>query len=265
MITHTIVTVTPKMATGWLNDCNIHNRSVSNVVVQDYSGQMKSGKWHLNGEPIIFTAAKVKLLDGQHRLWACIDANTPFKTVVIEGIEEDTFSSIDTGKKRSAKDVLDIAGIEGTDNRALAAAATLLIAYRAGNLHAMKTVPRTKVLEFVEDNPDLQAWVIRARQIRGWSRTFASSLAAVTYLASHRMSNEAEEFVKQVTSGENLAPRSPALALRNRLASEKRLSGGVKMTMIIMAWNAFAKGRTLTKLQMPRQDDYPKIEGAAKR
>ncbi len=104
------VRVTPKMATEWL-EANTHNRPVSDKKVRDYATAMREGKWMLNGETIIFDKNGV-LADGQHRLWACITSEVAFETVVVGGVLSDAFASIDTGMKRSGKDVLHIDGMK---------------------------------------------------------------------------------------------------------------------------------------------------------
>lgn len=46
-----------------------------------------------------------------HRLAACIQAGVPFQTVLIEGVKHETWTTIDTGKTRSAGDVFGIMGL----------------------------------------------------------------------------------------------------------------------------------------------------------
>jgi hypothetical protein len=264
-ITHTTIKVTPELATQWLNQCNTHNRALANGIVKEYAAQMAAGRWRLNGESIIFTKDKKRLLDGQHRLWACIEADTPFVTVVAEGVPEETFPTIDTGKKRSPKDVLDIDGLESGDNRALGAAATAIIRYQSGSVAGNQVIPKYAILEFARANPELTDWIKRAKANKGWTTAYASPLAAVMYLASHKYPHKTEEFVEQFTTGENLTIKSPALALRNRLGTEKRLQTPTKLALIIGAWNAFATNRELAKVQLPKKDSpFPKIVGAKK-
>ena len=57
--------------------------------------------WSLTGETIKFGTDGL-LKDGQHRLYACIRANTPFDTHAIFGINPETFQHIDVGKKLTA-------------------------------------------------------------------------------------------------------------------------------------------------------------------
>lgn len=56
--------------------------------------------------------------NGYHRLAACIQAGVPFQTVLIEGVKHETWTTIDTGKTRSAGDVFGIMGITNPTQKA---------------------------------------------------------------------------------------------------------------------------------------------------
>lgn len=108
-ITSQVVTITPELAKEYLTH-NFRNRALNEGTVKFYASQMKRGLWQLNGEPIIFSS-NGELLDGQHRLSACILADTPFASVVERGITPEAFMTIDTGKTRAASDIFTIEGI----------------------------------------------------------------------------------------------------------------------------------------------------------
>lgn len=251
-LSQTVTKITPTIATKWLNETNAHNRTLNNAHVKSLAEQMANGLWKLNGEAIIFTKDKARLLDGQHRLWACIESDTPFSTVVVEGVDEENFATIDTGVKRSTKDVLDIVGVQSADNRTLGAAASLVLQYRAGTLGTHKAVSKAEILDAVVGNPGIAEWVAATKKNKGWTTAYASPLAAVMYLAAHKYPDQAAEFVEAFTTGENLSAKSPVLALRNRLGTEKRLSAMVKMALITSAWNAFVRGKEMAKVQLPK-------------
>ena len=79
---------------------NEHNRPLRAVNVTYFAKQMENGKWELNGEPIII-ARNGDIMDGQHRLWACIECGIPLTVYVVRGVDMDTFHTLDTGSKRS--------------------------------------------------------------------------------------------------------------------------------------------------------------------
>lgn len=106
-----VVEITPKDAEVLLSKY-LHNRPISRDNINKYAIQMSEGKWHLNGEAIIINDK------GYHRLAACIQAGVPFQTVLIEGVKHETWTTIDTGKTRSAGDVFGIMGITNPTQKA---------------------------------------------------------------------------------------------------------------------------------------------------
>lgn len=251
-----VVIITPEVAEKMLEG-NVHNRPVHQSIVEQYADQMKRKLWQLNGESVVIDKTGT-LLDGQHRLWACIESKTSFETVVVFGIEPESFSTIDTGSKRSAADVLHIAGI--TRNIAvMAASANICIGYRRGSLRSKgnrnNAITRSDILKFVQLNKGLEMWVEKALSGRGWEKSYASPVAAVVYLGATKYREKAEEFMLGWTTGENLGSKSPILALRHRLGTEKRLPRIQRIGLVIHAWNSFVDNKQLVILKMPKGDD----------
>ena len=250
-ITTEVTTITPVIAETILSG-NTHNRPIRNSVIDDYADQMKRKQWLLNGEAIVIDTSG-KLLDGQHRLWACIESKSEFETVVVRGVDPETFATIDTGSKRSAGDVLHIAGLT-KNHKTVAAAACICLDYRVGNLSGSgkslrRKASRQDILKFCEKNPQLQRWVEDASVGTSWVKSYAANVAAVIYLGSLKYREQAEEFMLGWMTGENLGSKSPILALRNRLGTEKRMSRAWRIGLIIHAWNAFVDKRPLTMIR----------------
>jgi len=114
--------ITPEFAKEVLEKRNKINRAILQGTVNSYAKQMREGKWKTNGEPIIFSEEYeveedgVKrnvrfLLDGQHRLAACVKCGIPFLVLVVSGLPKEVFDSIDTGKVRAGKDALSAAHV----------------------------------------------------------------------------------------------------------------------------------------------------------
>tara|TARA_R100001440_G_scaffold11058_1_gene19870 strand:+ start:1365 stop:2228 length:864 start_codon:yes stop_codon:yes gene_type:complete len=100
-----ITKITPEMAKLTLSETNKKNRPFSSAKVIDYSKDMQNENWSLNGETIKFGSDGL-LKDGQHRLEACVRANTAFGTHLVFGIDPETFQHIDIGKLRNGSDTL---------------------------------------------------------------------------------------------------------------------------------------------------------------
>lgn len=98
------VFVTPDQATKWLEG-NTHNRALRQNVVERYARDIKAGKWRLTHEAIAFGPDGC-LIDGQHRLWAIIEANTPARLLVVRGVSLEALRVINSGLVRSTGDHL---------------------------------------------------------------------------------------------------------------------------------------------------------------
>lgn len=98
------VTITPEKAQELLNK-NDSNRPMNKAHARKFASDMTEGLWKYNGDPIRLSADG-NLLDGQHRLQACVYAGIPFETEIIEDLPQEVMVTIDTGRRRSAADAL---------------------------------------------------------------------------------------------------------------------------------------------------------------
>jgi hypothetical protein len=99
---------------------------------------MRNDEWVLNGMPIILSRNGV-LLDGVQRLYACIEAKTPFVTVLAENVPDDTVHTIDQQRRRSFTGVLETRGIPHP--AAVANLLAKLIRYQDGTLSRGTSTP----------------------------------------------------------------------------------------------------------------------------
>ena len=103
----TVMDITPSMAKEMLTHNKV-NRKLDRGRVAMYAADMKAGKWELNGEAIAFYINR-DLKDGQHRLNAIIEADTPVKMLVVTDVPNESIIH-DRGKIRTVANVLDLAG-----------------------------------------------------------------------------------------------------------------------------------------------------------
>lgn len=105
-VTIAIEEITPQIAEQYLNHNYKNNRPLKQISVSQYATDMSEGKFILNpSAPIIFSK-RGDLIDGQHRLWACIQSGCSFKSYVIRGADEQTYEVIDIGTPRSVADIV---------------------------------------------------------------------------------------------------------------------------------------------------------------
>ena len=103
-----LITITPEMAEEMLTH-NIANRKVNQANVNRIAADMATGNYKLNGETIK-VAPNGEILDGQHRLLACIKSGMPFTTYIVYNVERKLVGTIDMGKGRSVADSLNVMG-----------------------------------------------------------------------------------------------------------------------------------------------------------
>ena len=251
--------ITPAMAERWLEG-NVLNRKIKDKIVKFYADQMARGLWLQNGSTLVF-ASDGTLLDGQHRLWACIDAKVPFTTLVAEGIDKASFSTIDTGASRTAGDVVNIAGYKQA-SAMLAGAAQHIITYKKCAAGGFKTkVPRTEVLKFVQENPPLRELVTIASSIKSPVRKHAAVVTAICFMAEKKYPQQVRNFLRKFMTGEELTAKSPILILRNRFIAEINLRPQDRLTLTANAWNAYVDGKQISSLKLSG-NTFPKINGA---
>ena len=95
-----VVRITAALATEWLEG-NTHNRPINDRCVGDMARDIKNGKWHLTHQGIAFDKAGV-LIDGQHRLYAVVEAGMDAVMLVTYGLPLETQIVIDGGVPRLA-------------------------------------------------------------------------------------------------------------------------------------------------------------------
>lgn len=95
-----VLTITPKVAEYLLNLNWIENRPLLDATVAKYAAAIKHGHWKLNGEPII-VANNGTMIDGQHRLYAVVEADKPIDALVTFGVDYDVVNTINCGRPRT--------------------------------------------------------------------------------------------------------------------------------------------------------------------
>jgi hypothetical protein len=122
---HVVMDVTPEMAFKWL-EANTRNRPLSQAHIQRLACDMRNDRWLLTHQGIAFDIYGL-LLDGQHRLWAVIEADKPVTMRVFFDEPCESRKVLDTGERRSNLDVLAISSDIGiVTNRHLATLRAML-------------------------------------------------------------------------------------------------------------------------------------------
>lgn len=239
------VIVTPALANIILGS-NPDNRNIRPTKLAQFAADMRAGRWALNGETIKI-AKTGELNDGQHRLTAIIEANTPIQLLFVFGVERETRTTLDQGSARTAADYL---GMQGVQNATVSAAiARLIIAYeqsKGQDIAGTKYVTNAEVLARVADDPAIGTSAHFAQSHAKSTKTFCapSAIGAAHYLLCREHPGDADAFMKQVCVGENIRKMDPAFAVRERLWTTTKYAGQ-KLEVIFRGWNAYRSNRTL--------------------
>lgn len=268
--------ITPEEAIKMLDAQKVEgfrNRSISETHVNWLASQMKSGKWQLNGEAIILDEFG-QLIDGQHRLWACVQSKTAFKTLVVRGASPKGFATIDTGKARTVANFLSISGHHNA--AVIASVLGWLWRYERGlMLSSLKPTGFCSSIaeQVLKRHPNVVSsveWAVRMKYNEIANRIPGSPLAFLHYRFQSYAPGKCEEFFAKTFGDISDCDGSPTKALRRCILNKKsgKMSAQEIMAVIVKAWAAYLNGDTVRVLMWRRHgeggEDFPIFPGDAK-
>jgi hypothetical protein len=248
---------------------NIQNRPMQRVGF--YTDQMLNGHWLESGDTIRFSKSG-RLIDGQNRLHAIIKSNTEHRMIVVRDLEEDVFHVIDTGKIRSAKDVLVINGLSINSSKLISPIAASVLKYRENKFSEMAQRNNSKqfisgktnydILVFVNDNPNLE--FIAKEGLKNYYRfklIKPSVYGTLIFILSEIDMSLCDLFMHKLTTGIDLKENDPILLLRNKIikanSENLKFNHRVFLALIFITWNAFRKGVTLKRVEYDPKSMFP--------
>lgn len=254
----TVETITPAQAREMLG-FNYDNRNQRKAAISGYARDLANGNWLVTGDPIRFDWTG-KLIDGQHRLEACILADTPLTTVVIRNLSPAVQGVIDANVRRSAADALKWAGVT-VQTKDIAATSRVYQAYVDGHLKTamdhMSKFQRThsETLEWVEQNPDVLQAVAFANRFSRALGTTNAALGAAALILLRLDSDAAIEFFTSAAEMRTNGTGDPRKAMvdaftKIRSREHRAPLPAESLAIIFRAWNAYRSG---TDLQIIRR------------
>lgn len=250
-----------------LLETNNDNRQYNERHVGFLANQMQTGKWKFTADPIRVSKSG-KLLDGQHRLMALIKADKEFDFLVIKDLEDNIFDVLDTGKIRSAGDVLSINKV--TKANKAASIVKFVIAFQkgaysvAGGGDGSKRayIANSDILKFARKHSDNLTEVIdeAISLTKHFKLMSFQLLGGCYYLFSALHSEDAHTFFQKLVNGTDLKENCPIRHLRERFiknqASKSKLSAREKLALTIHAWNAFRTKKDI-KVLVNKSEKFP--------
>lgn len=252
-------TITPERAASLLQ-LNIKNRRVRKGWVDTLAKTMAEGGWKEDGNTIKFNSTH--LLDGQHRLLACVQSGCSFRTLVVEGVEDEAMSSIDYIKPRNASDFLHFN--EEKNTSLIASSLNLLNRYLTSRLRRVVVYTPENIWDLLQEHPEIRKGVEYASRVK--SKLLVPSVVSTSYfLITQKNPVEGVEFMDKLIHGTNLDERSPIYTLRERLMNDvakrqtKRSSHNQVdlLVYVLKAWNAHRKGQTQRIYVWKENEDAP--------
>jgi hypothetical protein len=256
-----IAIITPEVAEKLLKDHNPNNRNIKQANVDSLVSEMVNNRWVMNGEGVIIDY-NGNLVDGQHRLTACVFSKRSMTTQITWGVAPSVITTIDTGSKRIAKDCFDINGIS---NASVIASSIKLIHQFSDGAYGDKgsssrVLSNQQTLDFYWENSEkLQNSAVVANSVyKKCNQIITSSIiASLHYMFAEKDVNKANEFFNKFGTGVGLDENSPIMALRNKLTraaldKQIRMTQKEKVENVIHAWNKFRKNQTCKTLKVPQ-------------
>lgn len=249
--------VTPAMATAMLQN-NSGNRTLSAGRVRLYAQIMQSGGWKNNGD-VIRIAKDGRLLDGQHRLAAIERSGIGQKFLVVRGLDESVFDTIDTGAARVASDILSIDGFK--NSTALASAIKLFLTWKTtGNPVSGspdKKPTHQEILQFARENAIADQVGALSVTSNFNKKMISPSIIGFLYFAAHSENipmDDVSDFFSRVADPSLGKTSDVTFMLRDRLmqdlGSKTRLRRYDKIALVIKAFRAWRSGQNLKTLRV---------------
>ena len=197
-----------------------------------YAGAMERDEWQYNGESIKFTT-EGKLIDGQHRLRAILKSNQTIPLMVVLDLQPEAFQTIDTGRARSASDIL---AIRGERNCVLLAASLRLLGcYRYSSLDKEQwyRIDHTRLLALLDEEPHIRNSINPCHNGRfEYTQKLLRPRVSIFchYLFSTIDPDLTEYFYVKLADGLQLKRHEPVATLRTKLVDDMSLPLDMRLT-----------------------------------
>lgn len=263
VIHQSVETINPFRAEELLKK-NKFNRKTTKARIDRYAGEMRQGKWKLNGQPLIFDEDGY-LRNGQTRLRACIKSQCSFVTTVVRNVPRDAIPTVDIGQPWRSADYLSAEGNKYAHMLSSAIGWIMRILAGDGALgHNGWSPTPSQVLDFNRRHPEMED----SLRVGESCKLLLSKgiTAALHYLFSKANKDAADQFFADLAKGSNLSDSDPVYALRQNLI--KIRSQKIKLptheiaARVVRSWNQREQGLPALRALMGTKNGlFPDIYG----
>jgi hypothetical protein len=256
-------TITPAKAQKWLDEREA-NRPLAIGTAKKYAAAMAAGEWDVNGETIKFNSHN-RMFDGQHRCQGIVIAQKSIQSLVVRGLGQETFPTIDGGKVRGTDAIFAMNGEKNTNQ--LAAAVKWVYRYNNGKVGSGRTVnPRIKQsIDLLDSNPGLRESVAF---VGHYNKLMPPSMAAAMYyIASRKYPTQADSFFRSLADGQGLMSDGKTSAiyrlrhiLMSNLGSDRKMKDTLIWALTSKAFRYYCEGKTVKSLRFNADsEEFPSL------
>ena len=243
--------ITPELAKKMLEK-NTINREINKAGLEFLVNEMTENRFKYNGESII-VSKNGNLMDGQHRLLAIVKSGVSVYINIVDGIEEETMSTIDTGTVRTAASVFSLNGIKSSNY--VSAITKQIITKQDTNRRHMNGK------KIKESNQELFNFFNMRKETISSMYLFCQSLnksnlkvmsitMAASYLYLFSLEDKrAKNFIRELYNGNQETSSNAAIKLRDKLANSKisaiKFSKQRERDLVIYCWRKYILGENI--------------------
>lgn len=259
-----MILVTPEIAAGYLKTSKI-NRIIRQEAVIRYADDMNEDRWMLTGETISIDTDGC-ISNGHHRMLAVIKSGKSVNFLIATGVPTNAFKVIDTGCLRNASDIFKIEGVKNNASiPSIIQFSKSLDVVKSNSLNQRKNKKLTNAELLEEYNKRPLYWQKVFNQTTSWYIQFTmvvtkSMLGGLYCMFEKIDSNDAFLFMEALCTG--ITGEKSITDLRQKLIKDKisprKMQKGIKVALIIKAWNIFRmSGSTMLRFDAVRER-FPK-------
>jgi hypothetical protein len=218
-------------------------------------------KWKFNGDTLKISPDR-DILDGQHRLWAVIEAKRPVETLLAFGVSKDAFDTIDTLRKfRTLGDTIALEG-QVVHRAIIGAALSWLIRYERGVLETYREpvnrVENSDIKEAFRANPNIVKAIERTAVAAPAGQPRVDRVLSTMSWSRLRTRSSVRLMVETLLDPSRTKLTHPFYLLRAYLASDLTKKEAVKtIALAIKAANAAYRSAELKTLEWSPQGRTP--------
>ncbi len=244
---------------------NTQNRKVNRSLVEFLKLQIKTGAFVYNGQSVTL-AEDGTLIDGQHRLIACVETNISIDIEFISGVSSAAFGTIDTGRVRSIGDIFAINGVENSTSIAAICNMTMIkmgLNKKVKNTVTVKNSP-DEVLEFFRENEAVitKYYSVLTSARRKQRLLTIAKVVAMALILDIEDNRGGLDYIRQILTGvaeteSNVPILIREKLIRDALSPRTSLDQPYIRNMIFNSFSLYKENREVKRL-VPRYGNAPK-------